>query len=192
MCRTFVLTPLHSAQTLVCKNRDVQANREDVLTTGGSTILACFISHSVGPFAAKSLEICSHACKVASSMQPMLEAGIVMACIRYMHYLDSMGRVQWLEQGRDHLPNRRDMSTHAYNLTQIPKRQWFDCLLIVTRLATHAAGAYRARGAYDKAVGQNSNLDVEAFSYRQLLQDLGSSFSTQTIYDVLGALPSLR
>ena len=173
-------------QTLVgpVAGMHVQANREDVVSTGGCILLACFISHSMGPFAAKSLEICSQACKVPASLQPMLESGVIMACTRYMAHLKTLGKLQWLEHGKDNLTNRRDMSTQAYTLSQVPKRQWFDCLLVITRVATHAAGLFRARGKYDKIIPQN--VDVEPFSYRELLFHLGSRFRAQVVYDVLG------
>ncbi len=190
-----VLDMVHTMVSPIA-GKNLQGNREDLVSTGGSIMLAAFISHAIGPFASKALQVresnwhvllicerfvkqyesrcqttliypypnpnflvftlrtneflsyialqvCVMACKVAAAMQPMLESGIVAACLRYMNYLESLGKLQWLLEGTDGLQNRRDMSKAAYAATQVPKLQWFDCILIITRIATHVAGIFR-------------------------------------------------
>jgi hypothetical protein len=167
----------------------VQANREDLLASGASVTLACFASFPFGPFSQLSIRIMSHACKVAASMQPMLEAGCVLACVRYMGYLESMGRLKWITEGRDNLANINDMSNAAYQKTQVPKRSFFDCILIITRLAVHAAGCHRARDGYDTVVPPVG--DVEEISYRKVLALTTVSFNAAMVRAVLGQKKTL-
>ncbi len=162
-----------------------QANREDLMKTGGAIMLSNFASFPFAPFAALALKICGHACKVSCALQPMLEAGVVMACIRYMDFLQSTGRLKWIVDGRDNLPDRQDMSKAAYEATQVPKRSFFDCILIITRLATHAAGVFRAKSGYDKIVPARDG--VEEISYRKSLREETDEFwRPDTVRVVLG------
>ena len=153
--------------SLVCTEAgDIsQSNREDFCACNGSIMLASFISYSQRP-TAPLLKVASHVSKVAESVQPMLEAGIIYAMLRYMRYLEDTGKLKWLSDGKDNLPNRRDMSEDAYFESQIPKKQFFDCLLTATRLAVHAAGIFRARNGGHYCIVPKK-LDVEEIDYRE-------------------------
>ena len=185
--QVYMIIILEMALALVepTAGKQAQANREDLLKTGGSILLANFASFPFGPFASLALKVCSHICKVSCALQPMLEAGVVMACIRYMNFLETTGKCKWIVAGRDNLPNRHDMSKAAYEATQVPKRSFFDCILIITRLATHAAGVFRAKGNYDKVVPAVG--EIEEIYYRKSLhEEYSKSWNPDTVRKVLG------
>jgi len=191
MPQKFVTLVLDLALVLVGPESQgkVQVNREDLLASGAAILLASFASYPFGPFSQLSVRIMSQSCKVAAAMQPMLESGCVLACVRYMAYLGEMGRLQWITLGRDNLPNRQDISNAAYLETQVPKRSFFDCILIITRLAVHAAGCFRARDGYDTVVPPTG--DVEEISYRKVLADTTVSFNAAMVRAVLGQKKTL-
>ena len=161
-----------------------QANREDLISHNGSILLANFISFPLSQFAWTSLKIVSHCSKVPSSLQSMLESGIINACLRYINYLKEMGKLKWIIDGKDNLPDRRNMSKAAYEASQVAKHSFFDCILIIARLAIHAAGTFRARGGYDKVVPRK--IDVEEIDYGRNLILFTKNFNGDAVRTILG------
>lgn len=185
--KQFLIIILEIVLTLVHGNAGdlAQGNREDFLACNGSILLANFISYPKGPYAKLGIKIASEASKVAESVEPMLAAGVVAALTRYILFLRDTEKLKWLEDGRDNLPNRQDMSQEAYFKSQIPKKEFFDCLLTVSRLATHAAGAYRAGdgGYYCKTPKKP---DVEALDYVEKSSHFTTSYNGTLVRHTLG------
>ena len=162
-----------------------QGCRVDFCACNGSIMLANFISYPKAPYAPLSLKVASHVCKIPESVQPMLEAGVIQAMLRYISYLEDTSKLMWLRDGRDNLPNRRDMSEEAYLKSQIPKKEFFDCLLTVTRLAVHAAGIFRARnGGYSCSVPKK--VDVEEIDYIVHSAHLTGNYTGNMVRQSLG------
>ncbi len=182
----FVIMLLEIALSLVGPSGGTKShmNREDMVMSNSSIMLANFASYPLGPFARLAIKICSYTCKISRSLQPMLEAGVAMACVRYIDYLEDMGLLKWIVEGKDNLPNRKDMSKLAYEETQIPKRSFFDCILIITRLAVHAAGCFRAKDKYDTIIAATE--DVEEIDYRKTLASFTVSYTPKLVRTVLG------
>ncbi len=189
----YTLIILEIVLSLVCTEAgDIsQSNREDFCACNGSIMLASFISYPKAPYSPLSLKVASHVSKVAESVQPMLEAGIIYAMLRYMRYLEDTGKLKWLSDGKDNLPNRRDMSEDAYFESQIPKKQFFDCLLTATRLAVHAAGIFRARNGGHYCIVPKK-LDVEEIDYREKATHLTGSYTGDMVRHTVGNKHFLR
>ena len=95
----YTLIILEIVLSLVCTEAgDIsQSNREDFCACNGSIMLASFISYPKAPYSPLSLKVASHVSKVAESVQPMLEAGIIYAMLRYMRYLEDTGKLKVAE-----------------------------------------------------------------------------------------------
>ncbi len=110
-----------------------QANREDLLHSGGLILLVGFLSAIEGPFSFLALSIILHVSLDATSLIPMIRSGVVTACLKYIKY---------------------------YRRPNAPKNGHIDrAIATIGRLARHAAGIYRAKNGYSDIVIQNYGLD---------------------------------
>ena len=83
------------------------------------------------------------------------------------------------------------MSEDAYFESQIPKKQFFDCLLTATRLAVHAAGIFRARNGGHYCIVPKK-LDVEEIDYREKATHLTGSYTGDMVRHTVGNKHFLR
>ena len=184
---TYVLLLLEIILTLVSKGagKYTPSNREDLLLAQGSILLASFISSATGKFAYISLQILANVSKQSTSWRPLLESGCVAAALRFLTYLRDTGKLYWMAAGSDGLHLMRDKSAEEQMQYQVHKFAFFDCILFLTKMATHSAGVFRARGGY--GFRTEARGDCEAANYAITLDESLGAMPGSVVLAILGS-----
>lgn len=124
------------------------ANREDVVRSNGCILLALFIASPSGPFAQQAALILNHVTKSSESFATCLHSGCVRACMLYIRHL--RGVMEVLDKkARKKVSQKlvKDYQAHmAQEMAEKKLREsYISSINAIMRLATHAAGLFRAR-----------------------------------------------
>lgn len=184
----YVLLLLEIILTIVSKGAGKYAasNRDDFVLANGCIILASTIASTTSKFAYPSLHVLANVAKVSASWRPLLECGCVRAALRFLHFLRDTGKLYWLQKGSDGLHLMRDKSMEEQALHQVHKFAFFDAILFLSKLATHSAGVFRARGGYGFLRPARGGGDSEAIDYLAVLGDASGHVPGSAVEALLG------
>lgn len=157
-------------------------NREDVVRSCGLIILAGFVSDPAGKFADLTIQVLVNVSKCPEALGGMMHSGVVMACVRYLRHTKK--KLRALQSSFDQAPSK-GAQVEAGRSLDLCKGQLQSAMLIISRLGTHAAGVFRARGAYRyrrRKLGE----DEDDINYLTLLLQSGSALDPQSVQALLG------
>jgi len=165
-------------------------NREDVLNSNGVVMLATFVSNPLGRYAYIALQILANTSKVSKSVGPMLELGCPSSSIKFIRFLRETGKLQWMVLGTDGMYKSRNMSEAARKAKSVHKFAFFDCILLYTKLAIHAAALARARANFGYL--KPAKDDMEPRNYLIELEDLKGRLASKVVIKQLADAPLIR
>jgi len=112
----------------------VHINRDDCLFVNSEVLLMGFLNATGGELCQPALTILNSVALNESSLRPFIRAGVLRGVIKYIQYYNSRE------------PN-------------VEKSTVLTAISLITRLAQHCAGLYRAKGNYDYIVNQGQYCD---------------------------------
>ena len=180
----YLLLSLQIIEYLVSNDTKEYAcsNREDVLKSNGCILLAGFLADPTGKFADLSLRILALCSNCGESLPHMMHAGIVPAVWTYYKYLKKVVAPLFkraeMKLGR---AEERELNT----IFDYWKSQVIQTSLLISRLATHASGIYRARSGY-RYYRSAITADTEDIDYSVLLQNYGKLVTEKDTLRLLG------
>lgn len=134
-------------------------NREDVVRSGGLSLLASLAYATAGAFAKDAMRIIANTAKAPESLVRMVRSGCVESIFEYLRFM------------------RRTVTDSTVADLQDP-------ILAVTRLGETAAGLCRARGHY--ATLRRAEADTEEINYDNVLASLSPDFTISELRASLG------
>jgi hypothetical protein len=141
-------------------------NREGIIKTGGLICLSSFLSATSGPHAVVVGRILAEVAKSPDCLAKVLHTGCVQALLRYIRHC----------RGKE-----------SFVCGALCTEELKVALAALARIAVHAAGIFRARGAYEYKVAER--LDSRAVSYRGVIGQLGASLGETDVMRFLASQP---